>query len=80
MGISEYWIVDYAALGGREFIGKPKQPTILIGSLDEGEYQSLEGSRHRLRCITILTMVLKGVLQQAARVVKIYPNRLLKPI
>ncbi|MBW4596147.1 MAG: Uma2 family endonuclease [Brasilonema angustatum HA4187-MV1] len=39
MGIPEYWIVDYAANGGREFIGKPKQPTILICSLDEGEYQ-----------------------------------------
>ncbi|MER3493420.1 MAG: hypothetical protein C4323_14470 [Mastigocladus sp. ERB_26_2] len=38
MGIPEYWIVDYAALGGREFIGKPKQPTILICCLDEGEY------------------------------------------
>ncbi|MBC1270536.1 Uma2 family endonuclease, partial [Trichormus variabilis FSR] len=35
----EYWLVDYAALGGREFIGKPKQATILIFSLDEGEYQ-----------------------------------------
>ena len=39
MGIPEYWIVDYAALGGRDFIGKPKQPTILICSLDEGEYR-----------------------------------------
>ncbi|MDZ7957437.1 MAG: Uma2 family endonuclease [Aulosira sp. DedQUE10] len=39
MGIPEYWIVDYAALGGREFIGKPKQPTILVCCLDEGEYQ-----------------------------------------
>jgi Uma2 family endonuclease len=39
MAIPEYWIVDYAALGGREFIGKPKQPTILVGYLDEGEYQ-----------------------------------------
>ncbi len=39
MGIPEYWLVDYAALGGREFIGKPKQPTILACSLDEGEYQ-----------------------------------------
>ena len=39
MGIPEYWIVDYAALGGRELIGKPKQPTILVCSLDEGEYQ-----------------------------------------
>ncbi len=30
--------MDYAALGGREFIGKPKQPTILICCLEEGEY------------------------------------------
>ncbi|MEH2306515.1 Uma2 family endonuclease [Nostoc sp.] len=38
MGIPEYWIVDYAALGSREFIGKPKQPTILVCCLEEGEY------------------------------------------
>ncbi|MEH2372411.1 Uma2 family endonuclease [Nostoc sp.] len=38
MGIPEYWIVDYAALGGREFIGKPKQVTILVCYLEEGEY------------------------------------------
>ncbi|MHC5614410.1 MAG: Uma2 family endonuclease [Nostoc sp.] len=38
MGIPEYWIVDYAALGGREFIGKPKQLTILVCCLEEGEY------------------------------------------
>lgn len=34
MGIPEYWIVDYGALGGREFIGKPKQPTILVCCLE----------------------------------------------
>ncbi|WP_445627085.1 Uma2 family endonuclease [Nostoc sp. DSM 114167] len=39
MGIPEYWIVDYAALGGREFIGKPKQPTVLVCCLEEGEYR-----------------------------------------
>jgi Uma2 family endonuclease len=39
MGIPEYWIVDYGALGGREFIGKPKQPTILVCSLEEEEYR-----------------------------------------
>ncbi|MEH2112905.1 Uma2 family endonuclease [Nostoc sp.] len=39
MGIPEYWIVDYGALGGREFIGKPKQPTILVCCLEEGEYR-----------------------------------------
>ncbi|MEH1816122.1 MAG: Uma2 family endonuclease [Nostoc sp.] len=38
MGIPEYWIVNYGALGGREFIGKPKQPTILVCCLEEGEY------------------------------------------
>jgi Uma2 family endonuclease len=39
VGILEYWIVDYAALGGRRFIGNPKQPTISVYSLVDGEYQ-----------------------------------------
>ncbi|MEH2308351.1 Uma2 family endonuclease [Nostoc sp.] len=39
MGIPEYWIVDYAALGGRNFIGNPKQPTITICNLVDEEYQ-----------------------------------------
>lgn len=39
MGIPEYWIVDCAALGGREFIGNPKQPTISVCILEEGEYR-----------------------------------------
>ena len=39
MGIAEYWIVDYAALGGRNFLGNPKQPTISVCNLVEGEYQ-----------------------------------------
>jgi Uma2 family endonuclease len=38
MGIPEYWIVDYAALGGRDFIGYPKQPTIFVCELIDGEY------------------------------------------
>ncbi len=55
IGIPEYWIiedtaldgfpslkqvsVDYLGLGGRRFIGYPKQPTISIYQLVEGEYQ-----------------------------------------
>ncbi|MBW4452487.1 MAG: Uma2 family endonuclease [Nostoc indistinguendum CM1-VF10] len=39
MGIFEYWIVDYAALGGKRFIGNPKQPTLSVYTLVEGEYQ-----------------------------------------
>ncbi|MCC5620805.1 Uma2 family endonuclease [Nostoc sp. CHAB 5715] len=39
IGIPEYWIVDYAAIGARKFIGNPKQPTISIYQLIDGEYQ-----------------------------------------
>jgi Uma2 family endonuclease len=39
MGISEYWIVDYLGLGGRKFIGNPKQPTLSVCQLVDGEYE-----------------------------------------
>ncbi len=39
IGIPEYWIVDYLGLGGRRFIGNPKQPTISIYQLIDGEYE-----------------------------------------
>ncbi|WP_237395824.1 Uma2 family endonuclease [Okeania sp. KiyG1] len=39
MGIREYWIVDYLGIGGFRFIGHPKQPTISIYQLLNGEYQ-----------------------------------------
>ena len=39
MGIAEYWIVDFRALGAVRYIGKPKQPTITVCQLIEGEYQ-----------------------------------------
>lgn len=39
IGIEEYWIVDYLGLGGRRYIGNPKQPTVSIYSLVDDEYQ-----------------------------------------
>jgi Uma2 family endonuclease len=39
MGIPEYWVVDYLALGGRKFTGNPKHPTISVYQLIDGEYQ-----------------------------------------
>ncbi|MEG4169370.1 MULTISPECIES: Uma2 family endonuclease [unclassified Microcoleus] len=39
LGIPEYWIADYAGLGGTQHIGKPKQPTLSICTLVNGEYQ-----------------------------------------
>lgn len=46
IGIQEYWIIDYLALAGKSLVGNPKQPTISIYSLIEGEYQvsQLRGS------------------------------------
>lgn len=40
MGIAEYWIVDYRGLGGRRYIGSPKQPTITVCRLVEGAYET----------------------------------------
>ena len=37
--IPEYWIVDYLGLGGRRYIGSPKQPTVSVYQLIDGEYQ-----------------------------------------
>jgi Uma2 family endonuclease len=31
--------VDYLGLGGRKFIGNPKQPTLSVYQLVDGEYQ-----------------------------------------
>lgn len=40
MGIPEYWIIDYEALGATRYIGSPKIPTLSVYYLaEDGEYQ-----------------------------------------
>ena len=40
LGIREYWIVDYLAIGSRDYLGNPKFPTVFVYQLDEnGGYQ-----------------------------------------
>jgi Uma2 family endonuclease len=40
LGITEYWIVDYLAIGSREYLGNPKEPSVFVYRLDElGQYQ-----------------------------------------
>jgi Uma2 family endonuclease len=39
LGIPEYWIADYGELGGTRQIGKPKQPTLSVCTLVDGEYE-----------------------------------------
>ncbi|MEM9220169.1 MAG: Uma2 family endonuclease [Cyanobacteria bacterium P01_F01_bin.150] len=38
-GVSEYWITDYLELGGREYIGNPKQPTVTVCQLVKNMYE-----------------------------------------
>jgi Uma2 family endonuclease len=40
LGVQEYWIVDYAGLGGVQYIGSPKQPTVTVHHWVDGEYQA----------------------------------------
>jgi Uma2 family endonuclease len=42
LGVSEYWIVDYRALGGVRYIGSPKMPTIWVSRLVNGEYETAQ--------------------------------------
>lgn len=53
LGVPEYWIVDYLGLGGRDYIGTPKQPTLTLCVLEGDRYQKqvLQGG-DRLRSAT----------------------------
>ncbi len=68
MGIVEYWIVDYRALGAVRYIGKPKQPTITICQLIEGEYQMekyVQGSRLKSSIFPELELTTDVIFQAA---------------
>ena len=39
LGVPEYWIVDHLGIGGREYIGKPKQPTITVCQIVDDVYE-----------------------------------------
>jgi Uma2 family endonuclease len=39
LGILEYWIVDYLAVGATRYVGSPKTPTLSVYTLENGEYQ-----------------------------------------
>ena len=40
LGIPEYWIIDDAGLGGVRYMGAPKQPTLTICTLVDGECET----------------------------------------
>lgn len=66
LGIPEYWIADYAGLGGIRYIGKPKRPTLSVCTLVDGEYeiQLLRGNQ------TIVSTTFPGLNLTAEQVLK----------
>ena len=66
LGIPEYWIADYAGLGGTRYIGKPKQPTLSICTLVDGEYeiQQFRGNQ------TIASTIFPGLKLTAEQVLR----------
>ncbi|NJL56712.1 Uma2 family endonuclease [bacterium] len=66
LGIPEYWIADYAGLGGTRHIGKSKQPTLSICTLVDGEYeiQQFRGNQ------TIASSTFSGLKLTAEQVLK----------
>ncbi len=63
MGIPEFWIVDYLGLGGRRYIGSPKQPTFSVYQLVDREYQ-VSTFRHSERIISPIFPELSLTLDQ----------------
>jgi Uma2 family endonuclease len=66
LGIPEYWIADYAGLGGTRHIGKPKQPTLSVCTLVDGEYeiQQFRGNQ------TIASTIFPGLKLTAEQVLR----------
>ena len=66
LGIPEYWIADYAGLGGTRYIGKPKQPTLSICTLVDGEYE-IQQFRGNQTITSTIFPVLKLTAEQVLR-------------
>ena len=68
LGISEYWIVDYLAIGATRYIGTPKTPTLSIYTLENGEYQLQKfrgGDRIVSKTFPHLTLTAEAIFEAA---------------
>lgn len=66
LGIPEYWVLDYRALGGKRYIGLPKRPTLSVYTSIDGEYQLAQfrdGDRVRSLAFPELNLLASEILQ-----------------
>lgn len=68
IGIPEYWIVDYLGLGGKEFIGSPKEPTFTRCELVNGQYvrNSLKSGAIQSKAFPELNLTVEQIFNAAA--------------
>ncbi|MEB3219085.1 MAG: Uma2 family endonuclease [Nostocales cyanobacterium 94392] len=68
IGIPEYWIVDYLGLGGKEFIGSPKEPTFTRCELVNGQYirTSLKSGAIQSKAFPELNLTVEQIFDAAA--------------
>ncbi|MBD2433169.1 MULTISPECIES: Uma2 family endonuclease [Fischerella] len=66
LGIPEYWIADYAGNGGTRHIGKPKQPTLSVCTLVNGEYE-IQQFRGNQTIVSLTFLDLKLTAEQVLR-------------
>ena len=66
LGITEFWIVDYLAIGSRTYLGNPKTPAVFVYLLDDkGVYQSTAfkgDDRIRSRTFSELNLTMNQIL------------------
>ena len=66
-GISEYWIVDYLALGSRNYLGNPKQPSVLVYVLNEQQQYEMQRFQGEERILSFtfptLNLTMNEILQ-----------------
>jgi Uma2 family endonuclease len=70
LGILEYWIVDYLAVGATRYIGFPKTPTVSVYTLENGEYQLQQfrgGDRIESKTFPKLALTAESIFEAAGQ-------------
>ena len=64
LGVSEYWVVDYAGLGGFQHMSGPKQPALMACRLLEGKYEITKLQAEE----TVESLALSGVIMPVCKI------------
>jgi Uma2 family endonuclease len=67
LGIAEYWIVDYLAIGSRNYLGNPKVPTVLVYQLDANGVYHFTGYKGSDRIVSPTFPELELTVEQILR-------------